>query len=416
MSQFVIEGPSDLSGEIKVLGAKNAAMKMISACVLIKNKVVLENVPDILDIKTLIDILTENGAVITRDGHTLTIDTANLTDADPNPELVEKMRGSIVLIGPYLARLGQIALPKPGGCAIGSRPIDIHLDAFRQFGVAINCQDKIINLKTDGLAGHEIKLQEASVTATENILMAAVLAQGQTTIDNAAREPEIVDLANFLNQAGAKISGAGTSVIAVDGVRSLNPVEYRVMPDKIEAATFITLAVASHSLLKITACQPQDLTLFLDKIKAMGAVLNIGADFIEVQSSDNLKAVDIATAIFPGFATDWQSLMGLLMTKAEGTSHINETLFENRLGYLKELQNLGAKVNLINNHEAEISGPTKLHGGHIESLDLRAGATLLIAGLAAVGETIIDNAEIIDRGYEKIEERLVKIGARIKRI
>lgn len=416
MSAFRISGPAKLAGEIEVLGAKNAAMKMIAASILIKNKVVLKNVPDILDIENIIEILAKNNAEIRRDEHTLEINTTNLTDIDPDAKLVEKMRGSVVLIGPYLARFGHIKIPQPGGCAIGVRPIATHIDAFRQLDVQVVSEENNYELETGGLIGHVVDLREASVTATENILMATVLARGTSQINNAAKEPEIVDLANFLNQAGAKISGAGTETIIIEGVEKLNSIEYEVIPDRIETATFVALAIMTQSPLKITHCRPEHLKAFLDTIQAMGVEFTLGADYIQINKANNLQAIEVQTAVYPGFATDMQALMGLIMTQAQGESRLHEALFENRLGYLRELLEMGAKVQIINSQEAIITGPVELHGSAIESLDLRAGATLILAALAARGETTIDPAETIDRGYEKIEERLTKVGARIERI
>lgn len=415
MSKFEIIGPNKLQGEIAVCGAKNAAMKMIAASVLIKDKVVLENVPDITDIQTIIDILTENGAQINRNEHQLTIDTTNLSDVDPDSELVKKMRGAIVLIGPYLARYGKITLSQPGGCAIGTRPVDIHLDAFKDMGVAVTEEPKSFTLNGK-LHNADISFKKVSVTATENVLMASTLTEGETTIHNCACEPEIVDLANFLNGAGAQIKGAGTPTITVEGVDNLNGTNYTVMPDRIEAGTFVALAIVSKSNLKVTSCKPKDLTAYLDIIAKMGVKYESGEDFIQITDTANIIAQNIETAVYPGLPTDLQAPMGLIMTQAQGSSKISENIFENRLNYLKELAKMGANVNELSNTEAEITGPTNLTGGHIESLDLRAGATLILAGIIASGTTIIDNAEIVDRGYEKIEVRLQRIGARIKRI
>jgi len=416
MSKFEIEGPNTLEGEIEVYGAKNAAMKMIAACVLISGKVTLQNVPDILDIQTIINILVENGASIQRNGHTLEIDTTNLSEKDPDPQLVKKMRGSIVLVGPYLARFKKISIPQPGGCTIGSRPIDIHIDGFRQLGVNITENDCLFEFQTDELKGNEIHLKGISVTATENVLMAASLTNGKTTISNVAKEPEVVDLINFLNNAGAKISGIGTDTIVIDGVRKLNPINYTVIPDRIEAGTFVALAIATKSLLKITKCRTQDLEAFLSIINKMGVDFEKGEDYILVKNSNNLKEVNIETQVHPGFPTDLQAPMGLLFTQAEGQSTINEKIHENRLEYLKELKDMGANVEIVNPKTAKITGPTILRGKTVDSLDLRAGATLILAGLIANGKTVINKAEIVDRGYEKIEERLQRIGAKIKRI
>ncbi|MFA6493252.1 MAG: UDP-N-acetylglucosamine 1-carboxyvinyltransferase [Patescibacteria group bacterium] len=416
MAKFIIEGQQKLSGGIEVLGAKNAAMKMIAASILIKDKVILENVPNILDIQVIIDILKQNGAEITREGHTLNIDTTNLIDTDPNPELVAKMRGSIVLVGPYLARFKHIRFPKPGGCAIGTRSIDAHLKAFEDIGAKVSCTNKLFKVDLEENLGGVVNLTEPSVTATENIIMSQVLNDKETVINNAATEPQIADLINFLNSAGAKITGAGTRTIEIKPVDNLVGVKYRSMPDPFETATFICMAIVTKSLLKITNCRPSDMYPFLDMVNKIGVDFKIGSDYIQITKINNLEPIDLETGIHPGFSTDMQAPMGLVLTQANGQSSIYEKLFENRLGYLKELVRMGAKVDFVDNHHAVIYGPTKLYGQRIESLDLRAGATLLIAGLIASGTTEIKNAENIDRGYERIESRLEKIGAKIKRI
>lgn len=417
MSKFEIEGDKKLSGEIEVYGAKNAAMKMIAAAIIIKNKVTLENVPDILDIQTIIDILVKGGAKITRHGHTLEIDTSSLSNKNPDAALVEKMRGSVVLIGPYLARFGEITIPQPGGCSIGNRPINTHLDAFRQLDVDITETDCGFIFKVNSkIKASSVTLKEASVTATENILMATAMAEGQTVINNAATEPEIVDLISFLNKAGARITGGGTNTIKITGVSQLKTVSHKVIPDRIETGTFIALSIVTKSPLKIIHCDPKHLTAFIDKIKDMGVKLKIDNDSIFVSEIPELKPINVQTAIYPGFPTDLQAPMGLILTQAGGKSKLEENLFENRFGYLDQLVKMGAKIQFISNREVEITGPTHLVPAAIESLDLRAGATMILAGLVARGKSTILEAEIIDRGYEKIEERLKKVGARIQRV
>jgi len=416
MAKFKIIPSNNLSGTIEVYGAKNAAMKMIAASVLIQGKVVLENVPEIVDVQRLIEILIKNGAQITRHNHTLTIDTTNLSNDNPDRTLVKRFRGSIVLVGPYLSRFGKIGIPQPGGCVIGSRSIDTHLEAFKKIGAKVTNANDFNELVLEKNLGGKVELKEASVTATENIIMSQVLGNQETIIKNAATEPQIADLANFLNKAGAKITGAGEKTIRIEGVDTLNPITYAVMPDPFEACTFICLAIATNSEIKITNCIPKDLFPFLDVIRNMGVQLEQGENYILVKKSPNLKPVDITTGIHPGFSTDMQAPMGLVLTQAHGKSKIKETLFENRLGYLKELVEMGAQVEFLNNREAIITGPTRLRGRRIDSLDLRAGATLLIAGLIADTPTEINNAENIDRGYERIEERLAKIGAKIQRV
>ncbi|AKM82771.1 TPA: UDP-N-acetylglucosamine 1-carboxyvinyltransferase [Candidatus Berkelbacteria bacterium] len=417
MSKFIINQSKNLMGEIKVMGAKNAALKMIAASVLIPDKITLNNVPDIVDIQNLLNILTENGAVIKRIDHTLEIDTKNLSDQNPNPKLVKKMRGSIVLIGPYLSRFGKISIPQPGGCLIGARPIDTHLKAFEDVGANITCNNEFNHLELKENMGGDVKLAEASVTATENIIMSQVIGTQKTVISNAATEPQIVDLANFLIKAGAEIYGAGTRTIEIKGVEKLHSLEYNVMPDPFETSTFVCLAVVTDSELKITSCEPNHMYPFLDIIKEIGVNFEIGDDFIFVRKlRGKLKPTKIVADIHPGFSTDMQAPIGLVLTQADGESYIYEKLFENRLGYLNELKKMGAKVEIVNSHEAKIFGPTPLHGAKIDTLDLRAGATVVLAGLAADGETEISNIEIIDRGYEKIEERLKALGAQIERV
>lgn len=418
MSYFEIIGGKKLSGEIKVSGAKNAAMKIIAASVMIPGKITLENVPDILDIQTIIDILSSNGAEIIRTDHTLRIDTTNLADKNPDINKVRKMRGSIVLIGPYLNRFGQISIAQPGGCAIGTRPIDIHLDGFRQLGAEIHEEDGLFNLKNGNKKGTiEVNLTGVSVTATENMIMMAVLMnEASITLKNVAQEPEIGNLIDILNACGANITSKESDSLKIVGVAKLQPTTHTVLADRIETGTFIAMAVVTNSSLKISHCVPQHIDAFLKVIEKMGVKFSTGEDFISVTSSEDLRAMDITTEPYPGFPTDLQAPMGIIMTQAKGKSHIDEAIFENRLGYLKELEEMGAEINISDEHHAEITGPCRLKGKKVESLDLRAGATLILAGLIAEGKTTITNAEIVDRGYESIEKRLQAIGANIKRI
>ncbi|OGD57296.1 UDP-N-acetylglucosamine 1-carboxyvinyltransferase [Candidatus Berkelbacteria bacterium RBG_13_40_8] len=415
MIKFEILGPNKLSGEIEVNGAKNAAMKMIAASILIDGDVILENVPDIADIQTIIDLLTDNGAKIHRKNHTLIINVESLTNQNPDPKKVSKMRGSIVLVGSYLARFGKIEIPQPGGDLIGARSIETHLDAFRKMNVNIENGGKNYKFTSGHFESGEIVLKEKSVTATENIILASVKAKGTVKISNAAIEPEILDLVNFLNIAGAKIS-VSQNTYTISGVKSLHTLNYKVMPDRIETGTFAALAVVTKSPLKIVNCRTKDLEIFWEKLSKMGVKFEKREDFLYIKSSSHLTSGSIETEVYPAFPTDLQSLMGLIFTQADGTSKIGENLYENRLNYLRELEKMGARINILNSHQAEITGPTILHGAKIASLDIRSGITLILAGLIAEGKTVISNAEIVDRGYEKIEERLQKIGAKIKRV
>lgn len=423
MARFIIEGQHELRGTIEVLGAKNAAMKMIAACILMSGKTVLENVPDILDIQKFINILEKLNVNFKRTGHRLEIDTSLMRAKDPDKNLVGAIRASIVLVGPFLSRFGKIRLPHPGGCNIGARPIDFHIEAFKKLGVKVTenqsffefeynpSNNKISPLKT-------IKFPKISVGATENIILFATTQEGkQITIQNAAVEPEVIDLIEFLNKAGAKIAVQNRTII-ITGQKTLKNVEYKVIPDRIEAGTFAIMAAITDNALKIKNIQPEHLESLWGKFRQMGVEFVKGVDFLYIKKSaesQKLKPIDITTAEYPGFPTDLQPPMGVLLTQAYGTSHIQENIFEHRLEYWHELEKMGAKIKFLNSHAVEIIGPTPFRGKKIESLDLRAGATLLIAGLLASGTTEIKHAENIDRGYEKIETRLQKIGAKIKR-
>jgi len=415
MSKFIIEGKRPLAGEIPVYGAKNAAIKMIAASTLISGLTILENVPDILDIQKILVILEKMGAKFKRINHRLEIDTRTLKSGNPDPVLVAAIRASIVLVGPLLARFGKINIPHPGGCTIGSRPIDLHIKAFRDLGVEVTEDKNLYTFRTTDQTPRQTVFPKISVTATENILLFASAQEEIITIKNAAIEPEVLDLITFLKRAGAKIA-VQDRTIRIEGTKNLKEVKHRVIPDRIEAGTFAILAAATKNSLKITQMEPEHLDALLEKFSQMGIVFEKGKDFLYIKAPEHFSAINLTTAEYPGFPTDLQPPMGLLLTQACGQNRIRENLFEHRLGYLKELQKMGAKVRFLNSQEAEISGPTPLAGAKLESLDLRAGATLLIAGLSAQGKTTIEHAENIDRGYEKIEERLRVVGASIKRV
>jgi len=388
---------------------------MIAASIIINDKVTLHNIPDILDINKICQIIEELGAKITRHHHTLEIDTRDMTYQNPNPDFVKSMRSSVVLVGPLLARFGKVQIPHPGGDKIGSRPIDRHIKAFQELGVSVEQKpDHYLFINGHSL-NKSIQFEKISVTGTENIILFATLGKKKITINNAAIEPEIIDLINFLNKAGADIVVQDRQ-ITITGQKKLFGVEYTCIPDRIEAATFAVLAAASGSNLTIKNVVPEHLAPFLQKLVTLGVKFEINGDLLHIKKSGELKATKIETAEYPGFSTDWQPPLGVLLTQTHGLSQIKENVHENRLGYLDKLCQMGAHVKILNNHQAEISGPTQLHGAEIESLDIRAGATLIIAGLIAHGKTTIRQAEMIDRGYEKIEERLSKIGAEIKRV
>lgn len=420
MAKFIIEGKQKLSGEIEVYGAKNAAIKMIAGACLFSGKTVLENVPDILDIQKIITILEFFGVRFLRNGHTLEIDTSNMTLGDPDPKLVGEIRASIVLVGPLLSRFGKVKIPHPGGCMIGSRPIDLHIKAFKDLSVKVIENNKFyqfeapVNLSENKTS--QVNFKKISVTGTENILLYASNLENQDTIiTNAAIEPEVIDLIKFLKTAGAEIA-VSKREISIKGKKNLSPVRYRVMPDRIEAGTFAILAAATKSDLKILNLVPNHLESLLDKFKIMGIQFEINDNSLYIKTSPDFQAISINTGEYPDFPTDLQPPMGILLTQAQGRSMIKENIFDHRLEYLKQLEKMGAKIDLIDTKQAEITGPAKLSGIKLDSLDLRAGATLLIAGLVASGTTEINNAENIDRGYEKIEDRLKRIGAKIKRV
>ncbi len=390
-------------------------MKMIAASIIIKDKIRLHNVPDILDIEKLCAILTKMNAKISRTNHSLEIDTSELKNIDPDPHLVRSIRASIVLVGPLLARFGHVKIPLPGGDKIGSRPIDRHIKAFKDLGISVQAENNFYIFKKGKVIKETANFEKITVTGTENILLFAAAQNQNIVIKNAAIEPEIIDLINFLKKAGAKINIEGRE-LKIKGSVNLKGVEHTVIPDRIEAGTFAILGTATGSDLEINNVRAEHIGALLEKFREIGVEFEINNDKLYIRKSDNLNAVDISTAEYPGFPTDLQSPIGVLLTQARGMSHIKENIFENRLGYLEELKKMGAKINILNDQEAEIYGPTELSGAKIESLDLRAGATLIIAGLLAHGKTEILGAETIDRGYEKIEERFAKIGAKIQRI
>ena len=415
MAEFVIHGQKPLKGEIEVFGAKNAAIKMIAASILINGLVKLSNVPQISDIEKLCLILEKMGAKTKQVDHNLEIDCTHLNNTNPDPFLVRQIRASVVLVGPILARFGRVFIPHPGGDKIGSRPIDRHLKVFRDLGVEVTEENKGYTFRVGESSNNHASFDNITVTGTENILLFACTLDRETKISNCAIEPEIIDLIDFLNKAGAKIEVQNREII-IKKNNELSSVEYTVLPDRIEAGTFAILAAAAQSPLKILKCNPEHLQKFLSKLKEIGVKFDVGKDFIYIRESSNLKATDIETEEYPGFATDLQPPIGLLLTQVQGVSRLKENLFENRLGYLEELKTMGAQIEIINHREAVITGPCSLHGGEIQSLDIRAGVTLIIAGLIAKGVTTIREAENIDRGYEKIEQRLTTVGADIKRI
>ncbi len=415
-SKFVINGGKKLKGEIKVKGAKNAALKVFAAAVLTSGTVRLSNVPEVEDIVRISELLKDLGVKISHPKYGEYHVTASKIKKVPmNSDIASKLRASIVLTASLLARTGQVKFPHPGGCVIGERPIDIFLDGYKSLGATINYQNGLYEIKAKKLTGAKFVFNTVSVTGTEAMLMAASLAKGKTILKNCACEPEVESLANFLNSCGAKIQGAGTPFITIEGVDSLKGGEYETIPDRIEAGTFAILAAATKSNVLIKNCEPEHLDSLWNVLRNAGVNLKIGKDSVEVFPL-RLKAVNVKTHEYPGFPTDLQAPFCVLLTQAEGQGLVHETIFEGRLLWLDDLKRMGANVLTHDPHRISIQGPTKLRSRDIESPDLRAGMAYLIAALCAKGKSTINNVYQIDRGYEKIEERLRKIGADIKRI
>jgi UDP-N-acetylglucosamine 1-carboxyvinyltransferase len=415
LAKFIIQGGKKLKGEISVLGAKNAALPIIAATLLTDKECEIINVPQIGDVEVMLQILEKLGAEIKFKNHTLKICTKNVKSWKPDLKLVGKMRASILLTGPLLARFGKAVVHYPGGCLIGARPLDTHIDALKDLGAKVKVRKKNYTIELPKPKNKKIILSEMSVTATENILMACAMSLYTNEIHLAAIEPEIEDLIGFLQKLGVKIKGSRTHNLLITGARKLNGTCHKIIPDRIEIATFIILSAVTKSCLKIKNVNLDHLEGFLNKIKEAGVNLKKGKDYLIIKPSNSFKSLSIRTDIYPGFATDFQAPMSVLLTQAEGKSTIFETLFENRFGYIRELRKMGAQIKALNPHQVEIYGPSKLSGAKIISLDLRAGATLILAALCAQGISEIKNIKIIDRGYETLDKRLAKLGADIRR-
>jgi len=417
MEKFIINGPCCLNGEIKVSGSKNAALPIIAATLLASGKFRITNVPMITDIEHMLDIMVALGAKTTLRDNVCEIDTTNVNSFEPDAKMVRNIRASILLLGPLLARFKEVKIAHPGGCFIGARPVSTHMEALVALGASGIASDDSYHLKVDELVGTRIVLGEFSVTGTENIVMAAVMAEGKTNIHLAATEPHVVDLCNFLTKMGAKIEGIGTHTLLITGGSKLNPINYEIIPDQIEAGTFAIAAAASRGHVRIRGFIEDHHEIFLRKLADANVKYRFSEnDVLEITQSTHFTPVNIRTDIYPGFPTDLQAPFGVLLTQAEGSSNIYETLFEGRLNYLNELNKMGADCVIKGAHEATVTGPSPLSGTTIESFDLRAGATLIIAAFIAQGESVIEHAEIIDRGYERIDERLNALGANIRRV
>jgi UDP-N-acetylglucosamine 1-carboxyvinyltransferase len=419
MDKLIIQGGGPLSGEIRISGAKNAALPILAGALLAEHPVVIGNIPHLHDITTTMSLLGQMGVTLSVDEKMrVEVDTSTISSFRAPYELVKTMRASIIVLGPLLARFGEAEVSLPGGCAIGSRPVDIHLKGLEAMGADIHVEAGYIHASCERLKGARIVLDMVTVTGTENLMMAATLAEGVTILENAAREPEVSDLANFLNALGAKISGIGTDTLTIEGVEALatKDLSYDILPDRIEAGTYLVAAAVTGGKIKIKDVQPNTLDMVLSKLKEAGAELSIGDDWIELNmQGKRAKAVSFKTAPYPGFPTDMQAQFMVLNVLAEGTSVMTETIFENRFMHVHELQRLGADIKLEGN-TAICTGKASLEGATVMATDLRASASLVIAGLVSTGETVIERIYHIDRGYECIEEKTALLGGKIRRI
>ncbi len=417
MEKLIIKGAKPLNGEIKISGAKNAALPILAASLLSGESIQISNIPHLQDVTTIVSLLGQMGVRITLDERAnIEVNAAHLTSCNAPYELVRTMRASVLVLGPLLSRFGKAEVSLPGGCAIGSRPVDQHLKGLQAMGANISIENGYIKATSKRLKGTTIVMDIVTVTGTENIMMAAVLAEGQTIIHNAAREPEVEDLANFLNILGAKVQGAGTSTIVIDGVDALGGGRYHVLPDRIETGTYLAAAVITRGKIKVKNTRPDLLESVLLKLEETGATIETGPDWILLDMhGERPRAVNISTAPYPAFPTDMQAQMMAVNSLGKGTGVITETIFENRFMHVQELQRMGAQIALKGN-TAIITGSERLRGAPVMATDLRASASLVLAGLAAHGETIINRIYHIDRGYECIEEKLAQLGAQIHRI
>ncbi|MFP4071195.1 MAG: UDP-N-acetylglucosamine 1-carboxyvinyltransferase [Desulfovibrionales bacterium] len=414
MDKLIIEGGYTLKGTVRISGAKNAALPILLACVLTDGEIVLRDVPRLRDINTTIRLLELLGCTTSTENGEVRVSAGSSLQHEAPYELVRTMRASVLCLGPLLARLGKAVVALPGGCAIGARPVDLHLRAMEQMGAKFDLNSGNIIAKCRRLKGSHIHFDFPTVGGTENLLMAAVLAKGETILENAAREPEVVDLANFLNACGAKITGHGTSIVRIEGVKDLSPCTYSVMPDRIEAGTYMAAAAITHGELLLENCPFKELEAVVSKMTEMGVRFEEKKDGVLVRKARRLVSADVTTQPFPGFPTDMQAQIMALLCTAKGSGVIRETIFENRFMHVLELVRLGADIKL-SGQSAVVRGVDKLVGAPVMASDLRASASLVLAGLAAQGKTEVRRIYHLDRGYEHMEDKLSKVGARIRR-
>ena len=417
MEKLLIKGGNILKGEISCSGAKNAALPMIAATILNDEEIIFRNLPYLQDITTMFELLGSMGANISLDeSMDFSICANKLTDLEARYELVKTMRASILVLGPMVTKYGYAKIALPGGCAIGSRPVNFHLDALKKLGASISLENGYIEAKADRLIGADIVFDGITVTGTENIMMAACLAKGKTTLRNVAMEPEVSDLADFLNLMGAKIKGAGSELIEIEGVENLNSTTYTIPADRIEAGTYLVAAAATGGEIKINSIQPERLNNVTERLKHAGALIEVNTNSISLNMNNKRPLpVNISTSPFPGFPTDMQAQFSVLNALADGESIVEENVFENRFMHVQELNRMGCNISTSGN-VAKIIGVNKISGAQVMATDLRASASLILAGLVANGETIVDRIYHIDRGYERIEEKLSYLGADITRL
>ena len=416
MEKIIIEGGVKLNGTVKISGAKNAALPILLSSILTDKENKIHNVPNLKDVDTTCQLLKGAGVKVERSGDgQVIVDASRINNTEASYDLVRTMRASVMVLGPLLARLGKAKVSLPGGCAIGARPINLHLKGFEALGVNIKLEHGYVVAEAKRLKGNRIYFDIVTVTGTENIMMAGVLAEGKTIIENAAKEPEVVNLANTLNSMGASIKGAGTDIIEINGVSRLNGGEHTVIPDRIETGTFMVAAAITGGDVKITNCIPEYIEPVIVKLTEAGVNIDTWKDFIRVKANGKMKAVDIKTSPYPAFPTDMQAQFMSLMSISEGMSVITETVFENRFMHVAELRRMGANIKVEGN-TAVIKGVPKLSAAPLMATDLRASASLILAGLAAEGETVISRVYHLDRGYEAIEKKLSVLGAKIRRV
>ena len=413
MKQIIIDGGQKLSGEIKISGAKNSAVALVPASILCDELVTIDNIPNISDISALKEILNHLGAKIEHNDSVIKIDPTLINSREIPEEISKKLRASYYFMGSILGKYKKVEMYFPGGCSIGARPIDLHLKGFEALGASVINEGNKYIVEADELSGANIYLDFASVGATINIMLAAVRAKGRTIIDNAAKEPEIVNVATFLNNMGAKIRGAGTSTIKIDGVDYLHKCFHEVIPDRIEAGTYIIMGALCGNNLKVSNLIPDHIESLLSKLEEIGVKIEVGSDYVIVSAGDNYKATDIKTMVYPGFPTDLQQPFTALLTQCQGKSKVTETIYENRFMHIPYLMMFGANIR-VKNQTATILGPSKLKGCEVVATDLRAGATMVVAALIAEGKTRITNVEHILRGYENIILKLRNVGAKIE--